>query len=136
MAKLIINRPKNFLGMARKMKILLNGNEAGVLSNGQDLQIDVNSGTHELTCKIGIFARPTSFSFDIKDAETKSFNVGFRKDYALLLFFVSLTFGLSIGLSRDGSFSFRDSVIAYGIPVVLYIILSYKRAIFIKPMVS
>ena len=47
MPKLKITREKNFLGMIRKFKVFLNGNQIGVISNGETKEFEIPEGNHQ-----------------------------------------------------------------------------------------
>ena len=52
MPSVTIIRSEQYEGRMRKMKILVDGNEAGTVRDGKDLTISVPSGKHELIAKM------------------------------------------------------------------------------------
>ena len=79
MPKLKITREKNFLGMIRKFKIFLNGNQIGVISNGETKEFDIPEGNHQLYCKQDFLNVPVRFDFSISSDETKIFTTRYEK---------------------------------------------------------
>ena len=79
MPKLKITREKNFLGMIRKFKVFLNGNQIGVISNGETKEFDIPEGNHQLYCKQDILNVPVPFDFSILSDETKIFTTRYEK---------------------------------------------------------
>ena len=78
MPKLIINRQKSYMGMAAKMKILLDGEPRGYVNNGRTEEIDLAPGEHTIMFKfgqgLGLYTSKL-FSFTMNLNERKTLNV-------------------------------------------------------------
>lgn len=66
MGEIIINRSWNFLNMARKYMIILDGKEVGRVSNSSSKTISVESGVYNLQVGIGVFSMSNKQRVEIK----------------------------------------------------------------------
>ncbi len=70
MAKLIITRSSEWINRARGIKITINENEIGQISNGQTRDVELPPGDYVLRAKIDWCSG--SFPFSVSENETKS----------------------------------------------------------------
>ena len=132
MSTITINRPKSYVGMIRKMKILIDEQEVGTLSNGESMTIDLAAGQHELVCKVGKLEQPARFSFAINTGEEKIFDVGFKNLISYLMIIIAILLILILTIFTDGKLSPSQKISVYLTPSIIAIILSYKNALYIK----
>lgn len=83
MATLIIKRTHQWANRFRKINININGVERIAIADGQEHQIQVNSGSITVSANIG-WTRSPVMELEIADAETKMIQVGCNVEFGLL----------------------------------------------------
>ena len=139
MPKLIITREKNFLGMIRKFKIFLNGNQIGVISNGETKEFDIPEGNHQIYCKQDFLNVAIPFDFSIYSDETKSFTACYQQS-AMSMFLLIAGSMSSILFARWVTDKFKLEEYFYSLiylslfGILLYLLRKFKAfQIKIKP---
>ena len=86
MAKIELTRSSEYANRMRKIKVLLDNQEIGTISNGQTKVFDIPDGEHRLQTKIDwLVSNPVDF--DIKSDEVKGFKTNsFAKHNPLGIF--------------------------------------------------
>lgn len=74
MAVVMIIRINEFANRYRDIRLYINGNKAGMISNSQAREFIVPPGTHTLQAKID-WCSSNKLTFPISDMETKKFNL-------------------------------------------------------------
>ena len=70
MAKLIITRSSEYINRVRGIRIFINGNEMGKISNGQTRETELPAGNYSLKAKVD-WCGSNEFHFQVADNETK-----------------------------------------------------------------
>lgn len=75
MAKVVIKRDRGWADSLRKYKVIVDEKEIGRIKQGKSIEVEVNSGQHEIYCKID-WCRSNKIVFNINNEnEVKSFEV-------------------------------------------------------------
>lgn len=78
MATIIIHRSSEYVNRLREIRILIDGKEEGRIANGQELALQVPSGSHTLQAKID-WAGSRKFPLHVREGEEKHvYLAGFR----------------------------------------------------------
>ena len=88
MAKLIIERKKQYLWARQKIRVLIDGQEVAAMSNGEIKTVEVSDGVHKLKCISGQLIKYPSpeSSFSIAAGEKKDLLVQYSPTFTGLYF--------------------------------------------------
>lgn len=78
--KLVLTRKSEFVNRARGFRVLIDGQQAGIIRNGGAEEFHLAPGQHQVICKID-WCSSREYSIDIREGETVYLQVGSAMKY-------------------------------------------------------
>lgn len=116
-----IKRTYDFTDSRKDYEIYIDGNMIGTIGTGETRQFEISEGEHFLNSKLN-WVKSHSFSFGIKNKETKTFMVGRSKMVKLIINIFMIIAVLSFILTFFKIFNFA---VYLNIPVILFLFYYY-----------
>lgn len=90
MAKLIVARPRQYVDMLRRYKILVDGERAATIRRGETVELELPPGRHEITARID-WGRSNPVAIQAGEGESHCLEVGSNANGRLLLAILYVT---------------------------------------------
>lgn len=94
--KILVHREKAFVGFAVAFDLFLNGEKIGSVRNGEDFELEVSVGTHELACKTPVSGRFKTL-IDVNE-QPEPLQVVCRPNYRVRDLWPSFALGFAVGV--------------------------------------